>query len=87
MEVDRQGRILVLEPFYGGSHKKLLDIILEALPKADYDLFTLTPKKWHWRARTSALSFSQVIPQDKYSFLLTSSVSILLMGLNIWPST
>lgn len=69
-------KILVVEPFYGGSHKQLLDTILESLQqKVDYDLFTLPAKKWHWRARTSALYFSQVIPHDhSYSVLFTSSV-------------
>lgn len=66
-------RILFVEPFYGGSHKQLLDTILQT--KLEYDLFTLPAKKFHWRARTSALYFSQVIPlEKKYTVLFTSSV-------------
>lgn len=80
-------KILVVEPFYGGSHKQLLDTILESLhPKLDFDLFTLPAKKWHWRARTSALYFSQVIPQDHgYSVLFTSSVLNLAELLGMRP--
>lgn len=70
-----EGKILFLEPFYGGSHKQLIDTILEALPKVDYDIFTLPAKKWHWRSRTSALSFFQLVPQENYTILFTSSVS------------
>lgn len=41
-------KILVIEPFYGGSHKQLLDTVLENLNPSEYDLFTLPAKKWHW---------------------------------------
>lgn len=41
----------------------------------DFDLFTLSAKKWHWRARTSAIHFAQIIPYDhQYEVLFTSSV-------------
>lgn len=94
--------ILILEPFYGGSHKQLLDTIFEGksfclfdffcclanktdkflmcvlilgVNPAQYELYSLPAKKWHWRARTSALFFSQTIPLDhQYRYILTSSV-------------
>ncbi|XP_055695218.1 glycosyltransferase-like domain-containing protein 1-like [Lutzomyia longipalpis] len=79
-------KILVIEPFYGGSHKQLLDTIFEGINPAEYNLFSLPAKKWHWRARTSALYFSQVIPQDhEYSILFTCSVLNLAELLGIRP--
>lgn len=40
-----------------------------------YDLFTLPAKKWHWRARCSALHFADAIPlQHDYQLIWTSSV-------------
>ena len=57
-------KVLILEPFYGGSHKQLIDIILNRLNPSEYELITQTAKKWHWRARSSALWFSQQIPDN-----------------------
>jgi len=75
--------VYILEPFYGGSHKQLIDFMLDAFSrnfpagKLDVKLYTLPAKKWHWRARTSALNFAQTIPEPsdaEASVLFCSSV-------------
>ena len=53
-------KFIVIEPFYGGSHKQLIDLIFKDLQN-DVKLVTLTDKKWHWKARVSALKLSQLV--------------------------
>lgn len=60
--------ICIIEPFYGGSHKQLIDLIKSELDLLNlkYDLYTMSAKKWHWRARCSSLYFSQIIKKSPY---------------------
>ena len=51
--------LLFLEPFYGGSHKQLVDLLVREFGG---DLFTLPATKWHWRSRVAALSLAHTLP-------------------------
>ncbi|XP_071531526.1 uncharacterized protein [Panulirus ornatus] len=80
-------RLLLIEPFYGGSHKQLITCLRSdesVIGSEDAALFTLPSKKWHWRARTAALYFYQKIPlTHDFKILFASSTLNLceLIGL------
>ncbi|XP_065830025.1 tRNA-queuosine alpha-mannosyltransferase-like [Oscarella lobularis] len=75
-------KVLIIEPFCGGSHKQLVALLEETIPGVVS--FGMKPQKWHWRMRTSALYFSAVIPRTEHlRTLFASSVLNLaeLVGL------
>lgn len=79
-----QTKILIIEPFYGGSHKELIDTLITSLQS--YTLITLPAKKWHWRARCGALSLFHLIPEiTDEAVLFCSSVLNLAELLGIRP--
>ncbi len=53
----RSDEWLFLEPFYGGSHRYLVDELADRLP-FPVRLWTLPARKWKWRMRGAALQFS-----------------------------
>ncbi len=59
MDAGRGGRlrILALEPYYGGSHRAVLDGLVEHVD-AGWTLLTLPARKWKWRMRGAAISMA-----------------------------
>jgi len=55
--------ILVLEPYYGGSHKAFLAGLIQHLPYS-FDLLTLPAHSWKWRMRLAAPHFAGVLADD-----------------------
>ncbi len=50
-------RILAIEPYYGGSHRAVLDGLVKRV-EADWTLLTLPARKWKWRMRGSAITMA-----------------------------
>lgn len=57
--------ILVLEPYYGGSHKAFLAGLFQHLPYS-FDLLTLPAHSWKWRMRLAAPHFAGVLAADPH---------------------
>uniref|UniRef100_A0A1E1X9J2 tRNA-queuosine alpha-mannosyltransferase n=1 Tax=Amblyomma aureolatum TaxID=187763 RepID=A0A1E1X9J2_9ACAR len=78
--------VLLLEPFYGGSHRQLMDLLSSELGPEVCRLVTLPATKWHWRARTAALWLAERIePSARYRVLFASGVLNLAELLGLRP--
>lgn len=69
-------RILVLEPFYGGSHKAFLDG-LKAHSDHNWTILGLPAHKWKWRMRHAPLTFAQQVAElksQKFDLLFCSDM-------------
>lgn len=49
---------ILIEPYYGGSHRHLVDGLIARLP-GPFELWTLPPRTWKWRMRGAALHFAE----------------------------
>nr|XP_054931748.1 glycosyltransferase-like domain-containing protein 1 isoform X1 [Dermacentor andersoni] len=78
--------VLLLEPFYGGSHRQLMDLLSVELGPEGCRLVTLPANKWHWRARTAALWLAERIePSSGYRVLMASGTLNLAELLGLRP--
>jgi glycosyltransferase involved in cell wall biosynthesis len=59
--------ILVLEPYYGGSHKTFLQGLMGHLPYT-FDLLSLPARKWKWRMRLAAPLFAEALQAQSGSY-------------------
>ncbi len=53
-------RVLALEPYYGGSHRAVLDLLV-AHVDAEWTLVTLPARKWKWRMRGAAITMAEQV--------------------------
>ena len=56
--------ILALEPYYGGSHRALLDGWI-AHSRHHWTLLTLPPHKWKWRMRHAAVTLAELADKQQ----------------------
>jgi glycosyltransferase involved in cell wall biosynthesis len=72
-------KILVLEPYFGGSHKRFLEDLQNLFPSHHFHFLTLPARKWKWRMRFSAPYFAEklkTLPTDFDSLLCSTFVDV-----------
>lgn len=60
----RQHQVVLVEPFYGGSHKQLIDWMMKDVLESeniDHEVYTLRDRKWHWKLMASSFSMAKRI--------------------------
>ncbi len=67
--------ILVLEPYYGGSHRTFLKGLEKNLP-FHFIYLTLPARKWKWRMRLAAISFAHALSDYQPADLILCSTFI-----------
>ena len=55
---DPAPRVLLLEPFYDGSHRAFVEVLTETVP-AEWTVWTMPGRHWKWRMRGSAVHFAE----------------------------
>lgn len=71
-------RVLVLEPYHGGSHRVFVNT-LQKHSRHAYEIITLPARKWKWRMRGAAMSFADQLarrPPDVDLILTSDMLSV-----------
>ena len=71
---DTDLNVLVIEPYYGGSHKQFLEGLTQRLPFR-FRPMTLPARKWKWRMRLAAPHFARLLDgsKDRYDLIFCST--------------
>ncbi len=69
-------RILVIEPYYGGSHKIFLHELKRHLPSFEFLFLTLPARKWKWRMCTAAPWCAAQLPAKRHVDVVLCSTFI-----------
>jgi len=76
-----------LEPYYGGSHKRFADAVINCDPD-NFVLFTLPGRHWKWRMHGAAVSLAQQVLDSGIDFthiMATSLIDLALLKSIISP--
>ncbi|MFP4550407.1 MAG: DUF3524 domain-containing protein [Spirochaetales bacterium] len=70
-------RILLLEPFYGGSHRDVVDNLL-ATSTHQITVITLSARHWKWRMRGSGLHFAHTVrDHNPYDLVVATGMTTI----------
>ena len=69
----QESRVLLLESFYGGSHRDVADGLVSH-SRHSIDLLTLPARFWKWRMRGASLWFVSQLPAIPYDLILCTGL-------------
>ncbi len=69
-------RVLVIEPYFGGSHKIFLNELKQHLPAFEFIFITLPARKWQWRMRVAAPWVAHQLPKKRHVDVILCSTFI-----------
>ena len=71
---DNKLRVLVLEPYYGGSHRGFIEGLTRNIPFA-FTVIRMPARKWKWRMRLAAPHFADELRREgkRYDRVLCST--------------
>ena len=79
-------RILLLEPFYGGSHRDVADGLV-AHSRHSVELMRLPARFWKWRMRAASLWFShQLAETHDYDLVVCTGLMSVADLKALWPT-
>ncbi len=84
-------KVLILEPYYGGSHKAFLEGWMQ-FSRHEWTLLNLSPWKWKWRMRHSAITLANQTAEkiktgEKWDIIFCSDMLNLAEYLGLVPQT
>ncbi len=69
-------RVLIIEPYYGGSHKIFLHELKRHLESFEFVFLTLPARKWKWRMRVAAPWAAAQLPAERHVDVIVCSTFI-----------
>jgi glycosyltransferase involved in cell wall biosynthesis len=80
--IKNQLKIVILEPYYGGSHKQWIDQLI-CHSSHSFTLLQMPSRFWKWRMQAGAIYLAEATPDEQFDLILASSMLNLPLYLSL----